>query len=252
MFSLKSQSAHDPLQKPHIRARRLWGAPWSPKPPRPTSPSTPTAGFSQDQPQRSPVCPAPSLEVPLPTPFLGTGFFKTWSLGYHPRVTGFGRLCDLDHYSHGFLCFPLEDSPRAGSGWTPPCASHMDMCTCWSQGARQRWTQGATGTPCSPGVPHGQPPGLYLWWEDLTPPTRAWPGPLRDAAWRDERTLGCRVLGLQDPSGQGVRYPREWLGSPLGRLAQARSQSMFSVVAAARGHMRGGTVTTGPLAGSPV
>ena len=72
----------------------------------------------------------------------------------------------------------------------------------------------------------------------------------QDATWRDERTLGCRVLGLQDPSGQGVRYPREWLGSPLGRLAQARSQSMFSVVATARGNMRGGTVPTGPVPGS--
>lgn len=52
---------------------------------------------------------------------------------------------------------------------------------------------------CSTGVPSGQPPGLHLWWEDLTAPTHAWSGPFRDAMWRDERTLGCRVLGLQDP-----------------------------------------------------
>ena len=202
-------------------------------PPAPPCLPYPQPVFSKDQPQRSPGCPAPSLEVPLPIPFWGTRFFKTWSLGYHPKITGFGGLCNLDHYSHGLLCFPFEDSPRAGPGWTPPCASHMDTCTCWSQRARQRWTQGATGTPCCTGVPRRQPPGLYLWWEDLTPSIRTWPGPLRDAAWRDERTLDCHVLGLQDPSGQGVRYPREWLGSPLGRLAQARSQSIFAVVAAA-------------------
>lgn len=61
-----------------------------------------------------------------------------------------------------------------------------------------------------------------------------------------------RKSGNPTESGQGARYPREWLGSPLGWLAQARSYSMFAVVAASRGHMRGGTMPTGPSAGSGV